>query len=161
MQLLTFTVEGQAFAIESRHVIEVLPLVPHRQMPLLPDYVAGMFTYRGRLIPVIDLGVRLRGRPVTRRLSTRIIVVHFTASSGDGSAGRVVRVGLVAENVIATCHAEEADASYPALRLDNAPFLGCILRLRQSTVHLIDVERLIPPEIVSGLFPEDSRPALP
>ncbi|MFM7519060.1 MAG: chemotaxis protein CheW [Planctomycetota bacterium] len=161
MQLITFTIDGQSFAIESRYVIEVLPLVPHRQVPLLPDYVAGMFTYRGHLIPVVDLGVRLRGRPATRRLSTRIIVVHFTAIAGDHAPGRAVRVGLVAENVIATCHAEEADASYPALRLDNAPFLGGILRLGQATVHLLDVERLLPPEIVSGLFPDEPRRALP
>ena len=45
-------------AIESRSVIEVLPLVPARPIPLMPDYVRGIFTYRGRLVPLIDLGRR-------------------------------------------------------------------------------------------------------
>jgi chemotaxis-related protein WspB len=161
MQLITFTVGGQAFAIESRSVIEVLPLVPHRPVPLLPDYVSGMFTYRGRLVPVIDLGIRLRGRPAERRLSTRIVVVEFTTPPAADDRGHDVRVGLVAENVIATCRAEEADASYPAFRLEDAPFLAGLLRLRGSTVHLLAVERLLPPDIVAGLFPRSAERALP
>lgn len=161
MQLITFTVGGQAFAIESRSVIEVLPLVPHRQVPLVPDYVSGMFTYRGRLVPVIDLGVRLQGRPVERRLSTRIIVVEFTTAAAGDAAVIPVRAGLVAENVISTCRAEEAEATYPALQLGHAPFMAGILRLRGSTVHLLAVDRLLPPDIVSGLFPRPAERALP
>ncbi len=161
MQLITFTVGGQAFAIESRSVIEVLPLVPHRPVPLVPDYVSGMFTYRGCLVPVIDLGVRLQGRPVERRLSTRIIVVEFIVPPSSAAAATPVRAGLVAENVIATCRAEEAEASYPALQLENAPFMAGILRLQGTSVHLLAVERLLPPGIIAGLFPRPAERALP
>ena len=57
------TMDPALVAIESRFVIEVLPLVPHRPLPLLPEYVSGMFVYRGRLVPVVDLGMRLRIHP--------------------------------------------------------------------------------------------------
>ena len=56
MQLLTFTVAGQTYAIESRRVVEVLPLVPARPIPHPPAYIRGIFTYRGRLVPLVDLG---------------------------------------------------------------------------------------------------------
>ena len=66
MQLLTFTVAGQTYAIESRRVVEVLPLVPARPIPHTPAYIRGIFTYRGRLVPLLDLGQRLA--EIRRRL---------------------------------------------------------------------------------------------
>ena len=58
MQILTLTVAGQPYAIPSRTVLEVLPLVPARPIPLLPPFVLGVFTYRGHLVPLVDLAIR-------------------------------------------------------------------------------------------------------
>lgn len=148
MQLLTFTVAGQTYAVESRRVIEVLPLVPARPLPRVPDYIRGIFTYRGRLVPLIDLGRRLADAEVTERLSTRVIVVEFTPAGGPAC-----RLGLVAENVVSIRAAEEADAALPALDLPDAPYLGRILRLGHETVQLIAIEHLLPEPIAAGLFP--------
>ncbi|NCA11477.1 chemotaxis protein, partial [bacterium] len=89
MQLLTFTVAGQPYAIPSRTVREVLPRVPGRPIPLLPPFVPGVFTYRGQLVPVVDLACRF-GAPATdpavRRLSTRLILVEFPPPRPPGDA---------------------------------------------------------------------------
>ena len=149
MQLLTFTVAGQDYAVESRRVIEVLPLVPARPLPRMPEYVRGIFTYRGGLVPLVDLGLRLADRPPAERLSTRVIVVDL----GVPAAGPPRRLGLVAENVISIRSAEDADAVLPALDLEAAPFLGRMLRLGGRTVQLIEVDRLLPADLAAGLFP--------
>jgi chemotaxis-related protein WspB len=149
MQLLTFTVAGQAYAIASRAVIEVLPLVPARPIPRTPDYVRGIFTYRGGLVPLVDLGRRLADRPPAERLSTRVIVVEFDLPADT----RRARLGLVAEDVIAICSAEEAEASLPPLGLAEAPYLGRILRLGDRTVQLLDPARLLPDALAAGLYP--------
>ena len=70
MQLLTFTVAGETYAIESRAVVEVLPLVPARPLPLAPDYVRGVFTYRGGLVPLVDLARRMAAPPPVDRVPT-------------------------------------------------------------------------------------------
>lgn len=149
MQLLTFTVAGQDYAVESRRVVEVLPLVPARPLPRMPDYMRGIFTYRGGLVPLVDLGLRLADRPPAERLSTRAIVVDLKPPAGCPPR----RLGLVAENVISIRSAEDADAALPALDLAAAPFLGRILRLGGRTVQLIEVDRLLPDELAAGLFP--------
>lgn len=149
MQLLTFTVAGQDYAVESRRVVEVLPLVPARPLPRMPDYMRGIFTYRGGLVPLVDLGLRLADRPPAERLSTRVIVVDLQPPPGAPPR----RLGLVAENVISIRSAEDADAALPALDLAAAPFLGRILRLGGRTVQLIEVDRLLPDELAAGLFP--------
>jgi len=156
MQLLTFSVAGQAYAIESRRVVEVLPLVPARPIPRAPDYVRGIFTYRGRLVPLIDLGRRLADSPLQERLSTRVIVVAYRAADEDRGGGQL---GLVAENVISIVSADQADATLPPLGLEAAPFLGRLLRIGGRTLQVIEVDRILPPNLAAGLFPPPAEAA--
>ena len=149
MQLLTLTVAGQDYAIESRRVVEVLPLVPARPLPRTPAYVRGIFTYRGGLVPLVDLGVRLADQPPAERLSTRVIVADFLAPG----AATPRRLGLVAEHVVSIRSAEDAETSLPPLDLPAAPYLGRLFRLGGRTVQLIEIDRLLPDELAAGLFP--------
>jgi chemotaxis-related protein WspB len=152
MQLLTFSVAGQPYAIESRRVIEVLPLVAARPLPQAPDYLLGIFTYRGRLMPLIDLARRLGVAPPPARLSTRVIVVEVEPDAvGAGSRTAPLRLGLVAENVVAVRSADEAAATLPPLRLPGADYLDRTLRLGGETVQVIDVHKLLPAELTAGL----------
>jgi chemotaxis-related protein WspB len=155
MQLLTFTVAGDSYAIESRRVVEVLPLVPARSIPHTPGYVRGVFTYRGSLVPLVDLGRRLGDVDLEERLSTRVIVVEYLPPGPR----RTARLGLVAENVISIVAAERAETSLPALELASAPFLGRILRIDGRTVQVVDVDRLLPADLAAGLFPPASPEA--
>ena len=159
MQLLTFTVAGQTYAIPSRTVVEVLPLVPARPLPRTPDYILGIFTYRGQLLPLVDLGRRIADTPLTARLSTRVVVVECAAPGRTDR--RPLRLGLVAENVIAITSSDRAEASLPALELPDAPFLGAMLRIGDRTVQLVDVQRLLPDDILAGLFPEQPAAEAP
>jgi len=159
MQLLTFTVAGQDYAIESRRVIEVLPLVPARPIPHSPDYLRGIFTYRGGFVPLVDLGLRFAGRPPAERLSTRVIVVECVPM---GAADRgPVWLGLVAENVISIRSGDGVDAELPGLELPGAPYLGRMIRLDGRTVQLLRIELLLPADVAAGLFPaaNPTRPA--
>ena len=157
MQLLTFTVAGQPYAVESRTVVEVLPLVPARPIPGAPDYVRGVFVCRGSLLPLIDLGRRLAGRPPRERLSTRVIVVEFVPPAG----GSPVRMGLVAEDVIAIRAAEDAEAELPALGIAEAPSLGRMLRLPDGVVQILEPSRLLPADLAAGLHPRPAPVPLP
>lgn len=151
MQLLTFTVAGQTYAIPSRTVVEVLPLVPARPLPRTPDYIRGIFTYRGQLLSLVDLGRRIADSPLAERLSTRVVVVECPAPGAPDRGP--LRLGLVAENVIAITSSDRAEASLPTLELPGAPFLGAILRIGDRTVQLVDVQRLLPDDMLAGLFP--------
>lgn len=150
MQLLTFSVSGEPYAIESRRVVEVLPRVPARPLPRVPDYLLGIFTYRGSLVPLVDLAGRLGVASPPERLSTRVIVVEFVPE--PASAGPV-RLGLVAENVVAIRTSEEAEASLPPLRVEGAAYLDRLLRIGGRTVQLIDVRWLLPDELLAAIQP--------
>ena len=154
MQLLTFKACGHAYAIDSKAVVEVLPQVPVRAMPRLPDYIVGMFNYRGKMIPVVDLTRRLSDRFAAERLSTRVIVVEYGIPEGhvDSPRFRQVRMGLMAEDVISTQSSKDADTAFPTMHLEIAPFLGRIVRLNGETIQVVIVEKLLPTDIAAGLF---------
>jgi len=152
MQLLTFTIGAEDYAIESRRVVEVLPFVAARPIPRTPDAIRGIFTHRGRLIPLVDLGWLLIDKPLRETLSTRVIVVEF--SLGPRSIGpdeQRIRLGVAAENVVSLCSSSEVEASLPALPTPDAPALGRLLRIGGRTVQVLDVERLLPVALLAGL----------
>jgi chemotaxis-related protein WspB len=155
MQILTFTVAGQPYAIPSRTVLEVLPLVPVRPIPLLPPYVPGVFTYRGHLVPLVDLARRFEMPPSEpggrRRLSTRVIVVHYHPAAAPAPPPALL--GLVAEHVVSICSSEQADVVAPAFAIPDAGFLGRLLRIRGRTIQVIEADHLLPATLAAGLFP--------
>ncbi len=155
MQLLTFTFGDSPYAIEARRIVEVLPLVAARPLPHMPDHVCGLFTYRGSLVPLIELGRLLGVGPAPAILSTRIIVVSLDEETGVGLPIRdhACRLGLVAPHVIAIQSADEAATVLPRLALRSAPYLGRVLRLGSETVQVLDVDQLLSDDLRAGLFP--------
>ena len=147
MQLLVFTIGAEDYAIESRRVIEVLPLVTARPIPRMPEFIRGIFTHRGRLVPLVDLGRLLTDQPLREMLSTRVIVVEFPAGPGD----QRMRLGVAAENVLSLCSTDETEASLPTIRSPGAPALGRLLRIGGRMIQVLDVEHLLPPSLVAGL----------
>ncbi len=158
MQLLTFAIGGHPYAIPSRRIVEVLPLVAARPLPHVPDFVRGLFSYRGRILPLIDLGVLLGAGTAPELLSTRVIVVSLDQ---DAEAGIPVRqhgrqLGLVAEHVISIRSAERSDTVLSHLELASAPYLGPVYRLGGETIQVLDIDRLLPDDLLHGLAPGES-----
>jgi purine-binding chemotaxis protein CheW len=74
---LTFTLNGEAYALDIFHVTEILEYRPLTVVPMMPDFIRGVINLRGRAVPVIDLAIRFaRGSTVIGR-RTSIIIVHI------------------------------------------------------------------------------------
>jgi purine-binding chemotaxis protein CheW len=59
MNLLTFDINKQHYALALQDVEEVLQMARIKPLPDAPDFICGVLNLRGDLLPVIDLGVRL------------------------------------------------------------------------------------------------------
>jgi purine-binding chemotaxis protein CheW len=55
LEVLQFNLAGEAYAVETRHVVEVYPLKDLTTIPCTPAFIAGVVNVRGRLMPVIDI----------------------------------------------------------------------------------------------------------
>jgi purine-binding chemotaxis protein CheW len=59
VELLTFSLSNEEYAFRVSDVEEVLRMQKITMVPAMPDYVLGITSLRGKIIPVIDLKTRL------------------------------------------------------------------------------------------------------
>ena len=59
-QLVSFSVAKEEFALPMERVREILRVQTPTKVPDVPDYVLGVLTVRGKLLPIIDLRRQLR-----------------------------------------------------------------------------------------------------
>lgn len=150
MLLLMLRVADDPYAIRAERVVEVVPRVASRALPHAPDYLSGLVDYRGRVVPVVDLGLLLGRRAGRDRLSTRIVVVDV-APVGVGEL-----VGLVAEQVSDLTRFDDPVAPAP-LGLESAPYLGTVVRTDEGLVQVIEVERILTPALRAALFGKEAE----
>jgi len=139
MLLLLFHLGSELYAIESSQVIEIIPTVNLRPLHHVPDYVAGLFNYRGKFIPVIDLSQLLQATPCHLCLSTRIIIVNYI--NGDKP---MQYLGLMAEKITDTLKTSDQDFAQTSAQPQGKTHLGEVLTDGQRMIQLIRVETLFP-----------------
>ncbi|WP_313026116.1 chemotaxis protein CheW [Pseudomonas lopnurensis] len=59
IEVLTFSLSGETYAVESEHVALVMPLSQYTPLPGTPRHVLGIVNVRGRIVSVLDLRVLL------------------------------------------------------------------------------------------------------
>ncbi|MEP0918006.1 chemotaxis protein CheW [Leptolyngbya sp. DQ-M1] len=137
MLLLLFCVGKDPYAIESSHIVEVIPSVPLRKLHYVPKYVAGLLNYRGTIVPVVDLCELIQGTPSRFQLSSRIIMVK------SAEASTVSYLGLLAEQVIQTLDKPKTKfVASNAVHMNAAPYLGGMILDDCGMIQQIHLDRL-------------------
>jgi len=149
MLFLMFQLGKDRYVLEAGKVVEVLPLLALKSMPQAPKGVAGIFNYRGRPVPVVDLSELTLGQPASPRLSTRIILVNY-----EGEAGKRQLIGLIAEHATEIVRKERKDFVDSGMKLGHAPYLGPIAMDGGGVIQWIHEQKLLPPPVRDVLFAE-------
>jgi chemotaxis-related protein WspB len=149
MLFLIFELGNDRYALDVRQIAEVLPLVSFKQVPRAPQAMNGLFNYRGAPVPVIDLSQLTLGRPSARRLSTRLVLVHYPDHTGQTHL-----LGLVAERATQTARHEASDFVASGVTNTGAPYLGPVVTDARGLLQWIDVRTLLPPSFRDMLFKE-------
>jgi chemotaxis signal transduction protein len=110
--LVVLRVGGAEFGLSILSVREVLPGAAMSRVPFAPRDVCGVFSLRGEIVPVIDLGLRLFGRAAER---PGALVVVGPRGAAEPVALLVDAVpGLVDGRAAVRDAPAEAEASLPA-----------------------------------------------
>lgn len=59
---LIFTVDDLKIGIDAEQVVEIMNVYTATYLPMMPDYILGIFNMRGQIIPIMDIRLRL-GKP--------------------------------------------------------------------------------------------------
>ncbi|MEN0108446.1 MAG: chemotaxis protein CheW [Pseudomonas sp.] len=145
---LLFSLGEERYALAARDVVAVLPRVPVKTIAGAPAWVAGVFAFRGELVPVLDLSQLSLGSAAVSRTSTRTVVVHYPTADG-----RIRPLGLVLEQASDTLRCEaDAFRDYGVGTADS-PYLGPVVETAAGLVQRITIDQLLPPDVQALLFP--------
>ena len=148
MLLLTFQAGGQTYGLDARNVIQVAPYPTCTSLPHAPAYVAGLVTWRGRTVPVIDLSALLEGTPARPLLSTRLLIIDYPQPDGSSHP-----LGLLAEKAVETVVQDETRCEPQKVTIPDAPYLDGTVERAGRLIQRLAVEELLPPSVRQLLFP--------
>jgi chemotaxis-related protein WspB len=129
-------------ATDVRSVVEVLPPIASWHAPATPPWVRGLFSYRGKLIPLVDVA-RLLNLPVAPdRMTNRVMVVRC-----ESDDGMLWSFGLWIDALIDIDRIDFAAAgSHPGFALETARFLGPVVQTKFGPVQQLETHTLLTPE---------------
>ncbi len=83
-QYLTFVLSGEEYAMGILNIKEIIAYGQVTDVPMMPNFVRGIFNLRGIVVPVVDLMARF-GKGVTQIAKrTGIVIVENLESGDDG-----------------------------------------------------------------------------
>jgi purine-binding chemotaxis protein CheW len=134
IELLSFRLGGEGYAVLVVDVREVLKFYQLTIVPNTPDYILGVMSLRGTMLPVIDLCRRFGLAPSVKNEKSRIVV----ASSADEEAG------LLVDQVtgVFRIHPDEIKP-VPENIEQGAEFLSGIVRTADRLYILLDLEKAL------------------
>lgn len=137
------------YAIDAGSVVEVLPIVRLKNIPCAPIGVAGMMSFRGSAIPVVDLGVIALGTVTPTRMMTRIVVVRYETEAREEESGVL---GLIVPEVMETAHFDTSRFEAVGIRNERARYLGPVLTTSDGVLQQLLIPFLLNEELRTSLF---------
>jgi len=146
-QFLTFTLDGEQYAIGVAKVREVLEHTKITKLPKTAEYMKGIINLRGMGVPVIDLRLKfgMEETPVTK--DTSIIVMEV-----EGLEGAVV-VGALADAVHEVVDIEAQNIE-PAPKFGTrlaAEFIRGVGKRDETFIIILDIDRIFNSEDMSAI----------
>lgn len=155
LEVVTFGLDGEIFAIDAGLVHEILDMVPVTRVPSASPLVGGLINVRGKVVPLADprVGFGMECRPPT--IDSRILVIEIDL---DGEA---TIVGLLADKVY-----EVTDVA--AASLEETPRIGmrwpphlirCVGKRGDDFIIVLEIGRLFSGTDIPGGIEPPARSA--
>lgn len=137
-QLIVFRLGADQFGVEILAVREVLPYEPVTSMPDAPEFVEGVLSVRGSVIPVVDLRRRFELPDPQFDRGTRMLLIDLPPT----------RLAIVVDEVLEVRKVPEADITEPPpfLRGISAEYISGVARTEDGLIVVLDLERVLTSE---------------
>ncbi len=135
VQLVTFNLAEEEFAINILNVQEIIRMLPITRVPNAPKFVEGVINLRGKVIPVVDMRKRFKLASAAVTEDTRIIVVNLLAQTVGFVLDAVSEVLRLPLSVI-----DDPPAVVAGI---GSEYMNGVGKLQDRLIILLDLERLL------------------
>ncbi len=138
---LSFSLADEDYAIEIKHVNEIIGMQKFTEVPNVKRYIKGIINLRGNIIPVVDVRTRFKVEQIDYDDRTSIIVVM----------NQNIMIGLIVDEVSEVLKiTEDKIASRPQTNKGSqSKFIQGVGKVGEDVKIILDLQRL--------LFDEDTR----
>ena len=136
---LTFSLGQELFGIEILKVQEIIGIMSTTKVPNTPDHMRGVINLRGKVIPVLELRLKLIMKPVPDTARTCIIVVQVKGFDGPVTIG--ILVDAVSE-VVQIAQSQIESAHGLGTQVNTSSLLG-LGKAGGRVVILLDVDKVL------------------
>jgi len=138
-QWLTFFLGGEEYAINIEIVNEIIKPREITDIPGVPDFVLGIISLRGIIVPVYDLACRLGLGRVDEQQPNRIIICQ----------GEDRPVGLLVDHIRQVVRLSEAGIESPSavLASPEREFIAGVGRFQGRMLILLQLKNILNPEL--------------
>jgi chemotaxis signal transduction protein/ABC-type nitrate/sulfonate/bicarbonate transport system substrate-binding protein len=136
---IIFKLADERYGLPVLDVREIIRMAEIRPMPMMPDYMKGVINLRGKVIPIVDLRLKLAMEPVAYTDRMCIIVVDVAGQSGS------TRVGITTDAVMEVVDIKEAaivDTPTFGNKMDTSYIIG-MAKMTDGVTTLLDIEKVL------------------
>jgi purine-binding chemotaxis protein CheW len=147
-KFLTFKLDAELFALEISYVTEIYNMLSIVPLPGTPEYFKGIINLRGKIIPVIDM--RLKLRKISESYNDRTCIIILIV---DG-----IQSGLIVDTVSEVCNIREEDIEPPpGLKcLGSNHYIQGVAKIGDDLAMILDCRKILGEEKISNLAQEVS-----
>ena len=136
LELLTFSIAGEQYAVGIERILEIVRPRPVTRIPNADPSIVGIISLRGTIVTIVDVRRRLRHRSERdERADPRIVVVEFAGETLGFEVDRVSRVVRVATGAVEPHPVVHASELSEAIR--------GVFRAGDALTILLDLDKLL------------------
>ncbi|WP_337865716.1 chemotaxis protein CheW [Ignavibacterium sp.] len=143
LQLVSFMIGNEEYAVDIFYVKEINRLSHITKVPNAPEFIEGVINLRGRIIPVIDLRVRMGLSKKVHDKDSRIIVIEDNNLLVGFLVDAVKEVIRIPKNIT-----EEPPEIVSSHKTD---FISSVGKLEDRLLILIDLKKILSKEEQNNL----------
>ncbi len=143
LQLVSFTVGDELFAVDILRVQEINRMMALTKVPQSPPGVEGVINLRGRIIPVLDLRVQFGFPKIEQSEQTRIVVIEISGNT----------IGFVVDSVreVMRIPASIVEPSPQMGASIDSSYVSGVAKLDDQLLILIELKNLLSPESLKNI----------
>jgi purine-binding chemotaxis protein CheW len=141
MNLVIFTLDNVCYAVETKHVNEVVPIPYITKLGNLPSCVCGIVDFRGTAVPIIDLKERINLSKASFDLDNDVIIVTHNRK----------KIGFIVDDVISVEDIDETTFIPPPQMMSgiDIAFMSAAFQSKKGLVIKLDLGNILKLEDIS------------
>jgi len=135
LQIVSFVIGNELFGVHIVRVQEIIRLTDITRVPNTQDYIIGVINLRGKVIPIIDLQLKLAEKKSVYDKDSRIVVVEKDNRS----------IGLIVDKVNEVSRISKSITEAPPVMISgmNAEYFTSIAKLENDLLILLDLDKVM------------------